>query len=385
MSSVKLPQLILLLITLIVGIYIVASVEFYEETREVGASKEVRQQPYLASKFLLEKFAVTTTIEDDYRRLFSNSQDALTPQLDDAIVLVDANAAISEHLSDELLTWVKKGGFLITAVNAYPFQESFRANSFLEKLGVTVNWLVKDEKTLNDYKQQDSTLYDPNDHKVEIGLESSYRILLPDDTEVYYAVENEEGPTLIQIELGEGMITLMTETFVWNNEQITQHDNAVLLVSFLENMTHVYIISPKEQDHWFLLLYRYSAEFVWLLALLVIMSLWHFSSRFGPIRNLIDVTQSHFSQHIKVAGDHYWDNGKQHLMLAELRSLILLKLGQRWPAIRGADQQKMILLLQELSGWPPETIKKLMFEDTTLNQSQFTQWMKGLQQLRKML
>jgi hypothetical protein len=385
MKPEKLQQVILLLLTLIVGIYIVASVEFYDETVDMGESKEVRQQPYLASKLLLNRMGVATTIEDDYRRLFSDTPDAVIPQLDEAIILVDANAAISQRLGDELLSWVESGGYLITAVNAEAFQDSFRANALLEKLGVGVHWLVDDPLALSKFEQKESILNDPNSHKIEVGLESAYRITLPEDSDIFYAVDNEDGYTLIQLEYGEGLITFVTETYIWNNQQLAQHDNAILLVSFLDNMSHVYVFSPKEQAHWFILLYQYAAEFVGLLALLIAISLWHLASRFGPTMSLFETTQSYFTQHIKVAGDHYWEQGNQHILLAEVRNHVLLLVGKKWPGAKGAEAQKVILLLQELSGWSPETINKLMFADNTLNQSQFTQCMKGLQQLRKML
>jgi hypothetical protein len=58
---------------------------------------------------------------------------------------------------------------------------------------------------------------------------------------------------------------------------------------------------------------------------------------------------------------------------------------QKWPHIKGAEQHNIVLLLSEFSNLPVTEIDILMFDQKELNQSQFSQYMKGLQQLRKML
>lgn len=385
MNTALLQRIALLLILAIASIYIVMSIEFYQEQKDIGEGKEVHQQPYLAAQTLLQKFGVKTVAEDDYRRLFSGESDEIRPTLDDAIVLVNAQAAISPALANELIDWVSKGGFLILSVNAEPFQQSFRGNALLKQLGVSVNWLVDDADSLKKYQQVVSKLKDPDSHNIEISLESAYRITLPEDREIYYSVSNDEGNTLIQLEQGEGMITLMTETQIWNNWQLDEDDNAIILLGFLQNNSQVYFLNPVEQPHWFILLYRYSAAFIWLLALLIISGIWHLGSRFGPKQSLSLLTQSRFIDHIKVAGDYYWQHDNQQIMLLEVRRIIFHHINQKWPSLHGADQNKIVAHMAELSSWPADTITKLMFENSTLNQSQFTQWMKGLQQLRKIL
>jgi hypothetical protein len=101
--------------------------------------------------------------------------------------------------------------------------------------------------------------------------------------------------------------------------------------------------------------------------------------------NMSEEQQSRFSDHIKVAGDYYWEQGKQEQMLLDVRGTIFLRINQRWPSIKSAEHEKVITLVAELSGLETSLIEQLLFSQNKLNQSQFTQCMKGLQQLRKIL
>ncbi|MEP1383507.1 MAG: DUF4350 domain-containing protein [Paraglaciecola sp.] len=380
-----LHTILLLSLTLIVAVYFIKSIEFYDKEQDVAVSKEVREQPFLATQTLLNNHDVTMVFEKDYRRLYAKEDQGITPKVDDTVILADAEAAISSSLASNLLDWVEQGGFLIVAVNASDQSDSHRANALIRQLGIGVEWVADDFPLYSEYEQQMSDMTDPHGDPIQVGLESSYRITFPKELEPFYSVSNEDGYTFVQFDRGEGLITLMTDVEIWNNWQIDEYDNAILMLGLLEESDTVYLFQPVERPHWFTLLYGHAPLFIWLMGLLIVLTLWHVGKRFGSVFEGNQTDRSRFSEHIRVAGNHYWQQGKQTTMLTEVRHTILQRISQKWPNVSGADQQKVTLLLEELSGWPTDTIYQLMFDQKELNQNQYSHCIKGLQQLRKML
>lgn len=376
---------LLSLLALIVTVYLIKSIEFYDKEQDVAVSKEVREQPFLATQKLLEEHDVTMVFEQDYRRLYADGEEGITPKVDDTVILADAEAAISSNLAVSLLDWVEQGGFLIVSVNASDQSDSHRANALIQQLGIGVEWIADDSVLYSDYEQQVSAMNDPHGDPIRVGLESIYRITFPGELEPFYSVSNDAGYTFVQFDKGEGLITLMTDVQIWNNWQIDEYDNAILMLGLLEESDTVYLFKPIERPHWFSLLYGHAPLFIWLVCLLILLAIWHFGKRFGSISTGHQTDNSRFSEHIRVAGNHYWQQGKQLKMLTEVRNTILRRISQKWPNVNGADQQKIALLLEELSGWPTDTIQQLMFDQKELNQNQYSHCIKGLQQLRKML
>lgn len=370
---------------IIVSVYVLMSVEYYDKEQNVSQSKILLKSPFLASKRLLETVGVSIQFEQDYKRLYSRSDDGIQPHTDDTVILADAEAAISSSSASQLLDWVEQGGFLIIAVTASQSIDSHRANALLKQLEVGVTWLINEDILFEDFEQQISSMSDPQGHPIEVGLESSYRITFPDKVEPHYGVKNEDGYTFVQLERGQGLITLMTEIDIWDNWQLDKHDNSILMLGLLGNSDNVYLFDPIEQPHWFLLLYQYSPIFILLLVTLIVMTMWHLGQRFGSIAKSNQQQSPRFSEHIRVAGNFYWDQDKQGQMMASVRSAVLLLVMQKWPHIKGAEQHNIALLLSEFSNLPVTEIDILMFDQKELNQSQFSQYMKGLQQLRKML
>ncbi|TDF35117.1 DUF4350 domain-containing protein [Alteromonadaceae bacterium M269] len=395
-------RLLLGLLLLVITTYIVMSIEVFEAERESSTNPEVRKNEYLAMQSLLERIDISVVIEEDYRRLFSSNTNSVTPTIDDSILLTDAEAAIPKTLAKRLLQWVEDGGFLVVSMNSFSQDTgSHRGNELLNELGVGIEWLELEEDEeldvvvpegtanmeINDGEPDVELTYmtDPSSHPIEVSLETDYRIYVLDDSNVSYTAGNDDGSVFVQIDHGEGLITLMTETYIWDNYQIDDYDNAILMIGLLENSDKVYIVNPKELPHWTLLLRDYSPAFVVFFGLFICLCIWYLSKRFGGVIKTDEEEQTRFSDHIRVAGDYYWENDKQEQMITDVRGAIFLKINQKWPSTKNAEQKKVITLVSELSGMQTDAVELILYGQGKLNQAQFTQCMKGLQQLRKML
>ncbi|MFT4937867.1 MAG: hypothetical protein ACI88A_000889 [Paraglaciecola sp.] len=383
MNEKRVIKTLLALLCVTIALYLFFSIEIYDREQGLGISSEAIRQPYLAAQRLVEKRGVDFSTHDNYRRLFSSLEDSIDPDTSDSIVLSDAEVAISEQLAKRILAWVERGGHLILSLNSSGDGGTHRANGLLEELGIETYWPTDEDE--QSYTQQVTKLKDPNEHKIQVYLENSYRIDLPEELELLSDGGDENGITFAQFDHGEGFISVMTEVFIWNNSQIREYDNALLLIVLLGETEQVHWFQPLELPHWFTLLYKFAPWFVWCGTFFIGLAMWYHANRLGPILDKNNRQFSGFSEHIAAAGSYYWQHNQQQDLLDDMRSIILHRLSIKWPSIKGSDKNRQIHLLVELSGWQQNAIEELLFTQTTLTEAQFTKWIQGLQQLRNML
>lgn len=387
MFKVNVKQVLLAVLALLVGLFLYLNIEIVEVTDNTSVLDKLVDKRFLAMQTLLENRGIAAKQTQDYRILFGEQENALNPAESDAIVLSDSEVAISQQLSTTILSWVERGGYLVIATTSTGSEAGYRANSLLRELDIDVVWL-DDEQNPN-IENQDlmspTEISTDSDYAIKVSLEKSYRIALPENQEVYYHAGDELGYTFVQIERGLGLITLMTEVEIWNNHQIQDFDNVVLLTGMLSGIDTLYMMVPKERQHWFFLLFSFAPYFICIGGLLLFTFLWRKAVRFGATYHLPGKERVVFSQHIEAAGQYYWTHQQQYVLLDSVRAVILQALIRRWPTVAQSDLEKQIHLLSELSGWQPETVKELVFGHEPLNEGAFTKRIIGLQKLRNML
>lgn len=382
-SKNVLVKVLLAILIGLLGWYIYISVEVYEESSPTGFSQEARSEPYLAAQMLLETYQINAKLYDDFRLLYSSKSDSITPSFDDAIILSDAQIALPKSMAKQLLSWVEGGGHLIVALNSNSVDEDFRANSLISELDVGTYWL---EDEINTSEGEIETIItNADDLDMRVNLESSYRLDLSNNESVFYSAGDEVGATFAQMERGDGLISLLTEVNIWNNYQIDDFDNVELLLALTSTSENVLFFSSKELPHWFSILYDFSPYFIWLGIALILLAMWRAAVRFGPVLKEDKQSFSPFSDHIHAAGEYYWRNQQSEQLLQGLRDSVLLVFYKKRPQLKGAEQAEVLHALSELSGWQESTLQEILYNNNTLNESQFTRLVEALQSLRNTL
>jgi hypothetical protein len=385
--KVNLKQTLLAVLALLVCLLLYLNIEIVEVEDNTSTLDKLADQRFLAMQKLLENRGIAARQAQDYRLLFSDQENTLNPIESDAIVLSDSEVAISQELSSAILAWVERGGYLVIATTSTGSEAGYRANSLLRELDVNVVWLddIENPNIESEDFHLPTEISTDSDYSIKVSLEKSYRIVLPENQQIYYHAGDELGYTFAQIERGQGLITLMTEVEIWNNHQIQDYDNVVLLTGLLSGIDTLYMMVPKEKQHWFSLLFTFAPYFIGIGGLLLFTFLWKKAVRFGATHHLPGKERVAFSQHIEAAGQYYWNHQQQYVLLDSVRAVILQALIRRWPTVAQSDIERQIHLLSELSGWQPETVKELVFGHEPLNEGAFTMRIIGLQKLRNML
>lgn len=376
------------LITLLVGLvtwYLYISIEAYQETSSSGFSQEAKSEQFLAAKMFLQTYDINTSLHADYRLLYSTKDQGIAPNSDDIIILSDAQVAFPNSLTDKVLQWVDDGGHLILAINSSSPDEDFRANSLLKAIDVSAYWLVQEAENKNQYQDTATVVISSDEQPMRVNFEKTYRLALPENGSVFYSAGDDDGATFAQMDWGKGLISLQTETDVWNNYQIDEFNNVELLLELTSNSKNVFIFSSKELPHWFTILFDFSPYFIWFGIVLLILAMWRGAVRFGPVLTNDEQSYSPFSEHVKAAGEFYWRTDQKQPLLQDLRNSILLAFYKKRPQLRGAEQAKLLHSLSEFSGWKEQDLHELLFSDNTPSEAQFTRWISALQLLRNTL
>ncbi len=363
--------------------YVYMSVEIVEETVKGNPGIEARKLPFLAAQRLLEEQGKQVQFHTNYRTLFSAKGEPVVPSTADTLILTDSEVELIPQTANEIMDWVSAGGNLILATSSSSANDgAYRANHLIDYLGIEVEWHEQQDA----FEPQTPTeLITEDDVTFQVNLESSYHIVLPEDQAIYYSAGSNGGDTFVQIEYEEGLVTLLTEVQIWNNFQIGEFDNVLLLTLLVGSTDAVYIFSPVELPHWFSILFDFAPWFVVIGATLLLIVMWRYSVRIGPIHVEQERQRSFFKQHIEASGEYYWRNKQQAELMASLRVAVMKQLQLKWPSAKNADKDKQVHLLAQLSGWPANSIEELLFNQEQLNEAQFTKWIAALQELRKML
>lgn len=389
--KIQLRDLIVGAAVAIIGIFLYINVESYEEEYYTEAGAEVYNQSFLALQKHLANFNTAVVMADDYKQLFSNSSfNPIMPNTDDVVVLTESEVSISAALSSKILNWVDSGGHIIIGVTADNYASIFSTNQLLKELGIETEefdreLLEQDEGIDSTYNVP--TLIDTEEFgEIKVNVEDSLYIELNKPEQVLYSngVLSDQQPTIVQLAIGNGVVTIMSDVYIWNNRQILDHDNIIFIHQLIKSGNKLFIFEPKESLMWYQIIPKYSPSFYWILLFVVILFSWFVGVRFGSINIVSNNIVSYFSQHIRAAGQFYWTSGQQEKLLASTRKKLMDDVSGRISRTNPTKEQ-IVEALIGLSNWPKEKIYYFVFDNNKVNEAQFTQIMQGLQQLRKMI
>lgn len=215
---------------------------------------------------------------------------------------------------------------------------------------------------------------------------------------IYYTEENElawaannKGTQLIQISVGEGRLTALTDTGIWNNRRVICHDHAYLLWVLVRDGGKVWISFNESMPGVFDLLKKHAPwVLAWFIGLLVVW-IWARTLQFGPLHASETNMRRDFMDHLS-ASARYLQRAEQGSGVLELlRTQILAHLKQRFPGFETlslADQQGLIV--ETISADSEKTIdlisvKTALYAEPPQQESAFIEMVKTLQRLKQLL
>lgn len=415
-SVILLMTLLVLLFLGAVGYYLYTHLKPYPETIEHGPAPEVRANPYLAAEAYLRGRGLKVTTAKGLEVLDQLPGDGQT------LILLGSRENLTPAQTSRLLDWASRGGHLVvTAERLWDDEDGKSGDLLLDRLGVQ-QFLTEDldkdkDAEAADGKKADSAQPEDNESDEpapapapadEAEEEDSY----PQLTKLY--LENEQAPAyidfdtdyhlfdsknlayawansgdathLLQLQQDKGLITVLTDNWIWQNGQLDRYDNAWLLW-YLTQDSAVTLVYRADGASLMTLLARYFPQALVAGLLLLALALWRRGLRQGPLQPSPTHGRRQLEEHLRASADFTLRQRGQLALLQSLQRDILRRARQRQPGFERLPVADQWQTLGRMTRLPVSAISQAMrpYPQQRMAIAEFTRQVTHLQSLRNAL
>ncbi|MDH1265368.1 DUF4350 domain-containing protein [Pseudomonas sp. GD03944] len=393
--------LAVLLVLGVFGAYLLSLAEPYEEEVKHGPAPEARANPYLAAEHFLRRQGLDVTR--------ASGLDVLPtlPSKDHTLLLLGNRRDLTPRQSARLLEWAEKGGHLVfVAERLWDEDDGESGDLLLDSLGI--QQYESDELELP--SEDEAT--DEDDAQAEANTEQAEPEPYAELTQLY--LENEEAPAyinfdtryhlydaenrahawansgdathLLQLYHGAGLVTVLSDAWIWQTFNIAQYDNAWLLW-YLGQDSAVTLLYRADRDDLFSLLLRHFGEALAALGLLIVAGLWFVGMRQGPLQIPASPSRRQLQEHLRASADFLLRRSGQHSLLHSLQQDIQRRARRRHPGFERLGVAEQWQVLGRLTRLPSSAISQAMrpLPKQRLAATEFTRQVAHLQTLRNAL
>ena len=414
MATKKVSPLIIFVavfIALIVwGIY--ASIEFYEETENSGWSREAFYNPYLAAQTFMQESGIEVTDVDTLVKL---------EQLDGlgTLFFSDPNQVQTPHQLQQVLDWLESGGNVIYSASSLNHDDDL----LLHEFGVEVEHSDNRDgeegpesslsETLREYNRQIEegktreeiarSFSNPDQSLTNVIFDDDIGILAIDfntrkilqhasfadishsgSYKPFSWSSSESGVHMMQFEVGEGLLTLVSDTSVWTSYNVDEHDHAYLLWLLSSDSGSFAILRSVLHDSVWTLMKRNASELLIAAALFIALMLWHQAYRFGRIVPR-DVSRTRaLGEHFSSVSHYLWHRRRAEYLLTPLRQAVLRRASVTLGEFPRADKDRQFELIGERCDINPDAIARA-FSIDDFNEASFVQTVRLLKRIEQSL
>ncbi|MDH0957445.1 DUF4350 domain-containing protein [Pseudomonas chengduensis] len=381
----------LLLVLGLLASYVLGKLEPYEDVIEHGPSPEVASSPYLAAEHFLRKQGIAARRAEGLDVL-----DGLPSEGQTLMLLADRNNMTPRQV-ERVLQWTANGGHLLfIAERLWDEEEGKSGDLLLDLLGVQQymsDELDDDESSESEQENEESEAY-PQLTKLYLENEQAPAYIAFDTDFHLYDAQNrahvwansEAATHLLQLYHGDGLITVLSDPWIWQNRTIDKYDHAWLLW-YLSQDSAVTLLYHADSDGLARLLLRHFPLALLVLALLIIATLWHVGMRHGPMQAPASRARRQLEEHLRGGADFLLRRSGQHSLLKGLQQDINRRARRRHPGFEKLAVAEQWQVLGRMTRLPAKDISQAMrpLPPQRLSASDFTRQVAHLQTLRNAL
>jgi len=356
----------------------------YQEVVDRGPSPEALANPYLAAERFLRQQGTSVEHANSLQRMAE-----LSPK-DNSLLLLGERSSMTPRQVDQLLEWTKAGGHLLLVAEALWDEETGKSGDLLlDRLQIHQSFSEEFDSPAppRKRKQPDLTkLYVDNETApTYFSFDTDFNLTDPRHL-AQFSANSAHSTHLMQINLGQGRVTVVTDSNLWTIPDIGLHDNAWLL-EYLTQGTHVTLLFNSDVDNLFNLLLHYFPQALVALAALIALALWHAGTRQGPIRQPASKARRQLQEHLKASADFLLRRSGQNSLLQALQRDILRTARRRHPGFEHLDTSAQWQVLEHLTRQPTLHISQALgpLPAKRLSSADFSRQVAYLQTLRNAL
>jgi len=356
----------------------------YDEVVDRGPSPEAQANPYLAAEHFLRQQGLAVEHAHSLERL------ATLSAKDNSLLLLSERSNMTPRQVDQLLEWTQAGGHLLLVAEAIWDEETQDSSDLL------LNRLQLRQAFSDDFdqppsarkgKQPDLTrLYVDNETAPAFfSFDTDFTLIDPRHL-AQFSANSAKSSHLMQLNLGRGRVTVITDSELWKTPAIGLHDNAWLLW-YLTQGSGVTLLSNTDAENLLSLLLRYFPQALLALAALILLGLWRAGVRQGPIQAPSPKARRQLQEHLNASADFLLRRSGQNSLLQALQRDILRTARRRHPGFEQLDTAGQWQALERLTRQPASLISQALgpLPAKRLSSADFSRQVAGLQTLRNAL
>lgn len=384
----------LLLAVGLIASYVLGKLEPYEDVIEHGPAPEVASSPYLAAEHFLRKQGIAARRAEGLEVLDDLPSEGQT------LMLLANRGNMTPRQVERVLQWTANGGHLLfIAERLWDEEEGKSGDLLLDLLGI--QQYMSDE--LDDEEASEAPAENEQDEEHEAYPQLTKLYLENEQAPAYIAFDtdfhlydaqnrahawaNSEATThLLQLYHGDGLITVLSDPWIWQNRNINEYDHAWLLW-YLSQDSAVTLLYHADSEGLARLLLRHFPLALLVLALLIIAALWHVGVRHGPLQAPASRARRQLEEHLRGSADFLLRRSGQHSLLKGLQQDINRRARRRYPGFEKLAVADQWQVLGRLTRLPAKDISQAMrpLPPQRLSASDFTRQVAHLQTLRNAL
>ena len=366
------------------ALQLAGQLESYETTVEHGPSPEARENPYLAAQLFLV---------DQGRTVARAKGFATLPTENEVLLLLGDRSAMTPVQTQRILDWTHQGGHLVFVAERLWDEASARSGDLLLdaldlQQHLATDHLPADEAAraigVRDQPQLTRLYLEDEEAPVYLSFDTDYHLY--DAGGKAHAWANSSGAThMLQLRHGSGVVTVLTDSWIWQNDRIRDYDHAWLLW-YLTQDRAVTLVYQSEHAGLSTLLWRHFPEALMSLALMLLLGLWHFAQRQGPMLPPPDHARRQLEEHLRASAAFLYRHEGPSRMLEALQQDVLRQARQRHPGFEGLAAPEQRRVLATLTRLPLPMIEQVMQPVAArTGASEFTRQIAHLQRIRNAL
>jgi hypothetical protein len=405
----------LLLVLGLLGIYLLGKLTPYQETLEHGPAPEARANPYLAAEHFLRKQGLQVQRADGLEVMKD------LPSAGQTLLLLGDRNRMTPKQAERLLAWTAKGGHLLfVAERLWDEEEGKSGDLLLDSLGIQQYESEELDEDASEATDEEASAESERDAEQqaepipdeETPTAADEENAYPELTQLY--LENEEAPAyfnfdtdfhlydsenrahawansdaathLLQLYHGDGLISVVSDSWIWQNQSISDYDNAWLLW-YMTQDSQVTLLYRADRDDLFSQLLEHFPQALVALALLLAFGLWHLGMRQGPLLLPASRNRRQLQEHLRGSADFLLRHNGQHSLLQGLQQDIQRRARHRHPGFERLAVAEQWQILSRLTRQPSSVISQAMrpLPKQRLAAADFTRQVANLQTLRNAL
>ncbi|NVZ48830.1 DUF4350 domain-containing protein [Pseudomonas sp. B6002] len=357
----------------------------YEEVVDRGPSPEAQANPYLAAEHFLRQQGLAVA--------HANSLEGLAdlPPKGNSLLLLGERSTMTPGQVNQLLDWAKSGGHLLVVAEALWDEETGTSGDLLlDRLNIhqaLSEAFDEPASPRNKKKAPDLTkLYVDNETApAYFNFDTDFNLTDPKHL-AQFSANSAKSSHLMQLDFGQGSVTVVTDSDVWKNAAIGHYDNAWLLW-YLNQGTDVTLLFHTDVDSLLTLLMRYFPQAVVALVALIALALWHAGMRQGPIQAPAPRARRQLQEHLQASADFLLRRVGQGALLRALQQDIQRAARRRHPGFEHLETAEQWQVLERLTHQPLHVISQALgpLAAKRLNSADFSRQVACLQTLRNAL